>query len=260
MLSLAGQACGHSSASRPYTARSLSEQTLERLVFLPARVEIEVDGKPARDAELTEALEGQLSASLAAAHPHTRYVFADDDQAAAAAYDLGRGIEGLSKCSRARPFVGSSYFDPVLSARDGDALVFVDARVHVASGDRQVAQVAAATLITVAVIAVVVAAVAISGHKGDGGPTCHWNGDVNVGVGVHYQPRRAATPRPLRPADCRAGIQTAAAHPHGFWTGSHLDLTVAVVGKDGELLWLRTGKLPIGSDGTRVRTFLAGMP
>ncbi len=239
---------------------------------MPANVDIEIDGKRATGPDADEgrlAIRGALEQALALEHYHQRYVFASGPTAERAARDVDRWLGWVKVCSETsepQAAVIDSVEECALDL-DGTTVVFMNARLHLTSKKRKAGQIAAGTLIAAAGVAVVALAV-LAIAKGDSGGCGGSSVTADIAVNMTDVVARAAVAGidayQLRPI-CRETMQPVTADRHGFWTRSHLDLAVAVLAANGELLWYRSGKLPLNIEkpekaGRNLAKFLQGMP
>jgi len=138
-------------------------------------------------------------------------------------------------------------FTELSKAVDSDLAVYVDANVYTTSGKRRAAQAAAGTFIVAASVAAV--ALIVWGLSESDGGGCS-GADMQVGVElagdvVEASVRYAAARQRLM-ARCASAIKLAHTRDYNdFFTGSHLDLSVALVNRQGDLLWFRSGRLPL---------------
>jgi len=276
-------ACSASYEAAPFRSPRLIARLAElhKLAFLPPQVAIERDGHPlvgggAENLEL--ALESHVTRVLASTHRDVRYVFTGSEQAAETARQVRRWLSSIDVCAARQEVVSAELATvPSVAAPLGaDAVVLLDARVFVDSTQHKALQAAAATLITAAAIA---ATVLIVYALTD--PDIHLDLHADAAAAVSKDILEASDViarsavsdlRSLGPTEsdrrmptCAKRIELSGGHEHGFWTTSHLDLAVAVVASDGELLWYRDGALPLvvgdaRNSARKLSGFLAGMP
>ncbi len=262
-LALLWLACSTTRSAAPYQSPALNPTDVMKLVFLPTRVAVEIDGQSqASYDEAAVEIQSELERAVALEHYTSRYVFAASEDAKRVAGDIKDWLDNEPVCSETmEPRAG--YFPAlarVAAPLGAGAAVYLDARLYLTSRGRKVGQAVASTLIAAAVAAVIVL-VAIAA-KDSRGPDCS-GASARVAVDLSNEAARVAVEQlrtnALRPA-CKK-----ARDKHGFWTGNHLDLAVAVVRADGELLWYRAGKFGLDTQDTQkngraLAAFLEGMP
>jgi hypothetical protein len=266
-------ACGSTEKPEPYIspAAYVALGPDAKLVFLPSAISIEVNGKRATDAAAQEAelaIRGALEGALALEHLGQRYVFASGEAAELAARDVRRWLQSIEVCAETSD-AQQTAAPSVRAATDavgGTTAVLIDARLHATSKGRKAGQVAAGTFIAAAGVAIVALAVVAAIEKGDS-PSCS-DAQVSAAVEVTDVVAQAAIEgmeaSRIAPV-CSQPMAPVGSDEHGFWTGNHLDLSVAVLGTDGELLWYRAGKIPLDATkpeeaSRRLTGFMHGMP
>ncbi|MEK7703400.1 MAG: hypothetical protein AAB426_00465 [Myxococcota bacterium] len=266
-------ACSTTKAPAPFQSPEAyrANGANEKIVFLPAHIAFEIDGDIAegRQADAAAlAVQGALEQALAREHYAQRYVFASDAAAVKASHEVSHWLNTVNVCaaSEVTPSGRLEGLTPLLHALGGNAAVFVGGRAHLRTQARKAEQIVAGTLIAaaaVAIVALVVYAVAEQDNPPHcSGPTIGAPSpetiDVTARVALDEVDRQRAR-------EVRCERLALPDDGHGFWTGSHLDLAVAVVGADGVLLWYRTGQLPLDTknghkSGRMLARFLRGMP
>lgn len=266
-------ACSTTSKPEPYVspAADVALGQNAKLVFLPSKISIEVNGErrmdaAARDGEL--AIRGALEKALALEHLGQRYVFASGEAADQAASDIRGWVQSIEVCAETSepPRLTAPSVREATAVVGGTTAVLIDARLHATSKGRKASQIAAGTLIAAAGVALV-ALVVIAATDEDDSPSCS-SSQASAAVEVTDAVAQAAIAgmeasyvAPI----CREPMVPVGSDEHGFWTGNHLDLSVAVLSADGALLWYRAGKIPLDANkpeeaSRRLIGFMHGMP
>ena len=252
-----------------------------RVALLPPRITIEEDDQtlpPAAAQPHALAFHRGLMRTLIDEDPTATLLKASGPAATQVAQRMGGWLAAQEICAGGSYDLRAHLPDATALADelDAGALAFIDARVHHTSAARttgqvvlgSVAGIGAVLLTTVALVAAVedpetALSILLLPFYLAPQPDAH----AHVAAAIIYStasgdgsPGSGAPPPPA----CDVSIQLAAQHSHGFWTGSHLDLTVGVMGRDGRLLWYRSGQLPLIDDPTlpapTITEFLRGSP
>jgi hypothetical protein len=212
------------------------------------QVAIEVNGRPIKATEADAA-----NAEVRQAFTHylenqddnqdkKEFVFTHSAEATEAAQETKSWLNSLKVCAEQDAAVSGSLPTLVQLLDDSavDAALLIDARLHQTTPGRKAAQGTVAALAAVGAIATTVAFVALA-IKGNAHPqdVFRWLHPPVPGPMFLHSPGPHGQGR----ITCKNIIRLADDRPHHFWDGSHMDLAIAIVDRNGTLRWFRSGSL-----------------